>query len=131
MQGPPTRRIASPGVQGERISSQGRLLAGDGAGVSDGLIEVWQANAEGKYPHPEDRQKKPLEKGFRGFGRIPTDAKGAFRFSTIKPGLVPGPGGGLQAPHLVVAGFMRRLLQPRATLLYFAHHPANAHAPLP
>lgn len=125
-----TRTIASPGVQGERISIQGRLIDGDGAGVSDGLIEVWQANAEGKYPHPEDRQRKPLEKGFRGFGRIPTDAKGAFRFSTIKPGRVPGPGGRLQAPHLVVAVFMRGLLKHLATRIYFPDEPANAEDPI-
>lgn len=121
-----TRTLAGPGVRGERVLIQGRLIDGDGAGVSDGLIEVWQANAEGKYAHPEDWQKKRLEKGFRGFGRIPTDAKGAFRFSTIKPGRVPGPEGRLQAPHLVVAVFMRGLLKHLATRIYFPDEPANA-----
>ena len=86
-----TDRIASPVVKGERVVIQGRLLDGDGVGVSDGLVEIWQANAAGKYAHPEDRRKIPLEKGFRGFGRIPTDAKGRFRFSTVKPGRGPGP----------------------------------------
>ena len=78
-----TDRIGAPGVQGERFTIQGRLLDGDGVGVNDGMIEVWQANAQGKYAHPEDKQKKALEPGFRGFGRVPTNAKGAFRFSTI------------------------------------------------
>ena len=120
-----TRNIAGKGVAGERVSVQGRLLDGDGAPVSDGMIEIWQANSHGKYPHPEDKQKKPLEKGFRGFGRVPTDAKGAFRFTTIKPGRVPGVDGNLQAPHLVVTVFMRGLLKHLATRMYFPGDPAN------
>ena len=123
-------RIAGPGVKGERVSVQGRLLDGDGAGVSDGLIEIWQANAAGKYAHPEDRQKKRLEKGFRGFGRIPTDGEGRFRFSTIVPGCVPGPGGRLQAPHLNVTVFMRGLLKQLSTRIYFPGEPANIQDPL-
>jgi protocatechuate 3,4-dioxygenase alpha subunit len=122
--------IAGKGIAGERVRVQGRLLDGDGQPVSDGLIEIWQANAQGKYAHPEDAQKKPLEKGFRGFGRIPTDAKGGFRFSTIKPGRVPGPGGKPQAPHLVVTVFMRGLLKHLATRMYFPDDPANAADPL-
>ena len=73
-----TRDIAGRGIKGERVTVAGRVIDGDGAGVSDGLIEIWQANAAGKYAHPEDRQNKPLERGWRGFGRIPTDAKGAL-----------------------------------------------------
>ncbi len=120
-----TSNIAGKGVAGERVSVQGRLLDGDGKPVSDGLIEIWQANSHGKYAHPEDAQKKPLEKGFRGFGRIPTDPRGGFRFATIKPGRVPGPGGKLQAPHLVVSVFMRGLLKHLATRMYFPDEPAN------
>jgi protocatechuate 3,4-dioxygenase, alpha subunit len=126
-----TRDIAGKGIAGERVVVQGRLIDGDGNGVSDGLIEIWQANAAGKYAHPEDTQKKPLEKGWRGFGRIPTDAKGGFRFTTIKPGRVPAPGGGLQAPHLLVSVFMRGLLKQLATRLYFPDEAAaNAEDPL-
>ena len=125
-----TPNIAGRGVRGERLSVSGTLLDGDGVGVSDGLIEIWQANSHGKYAHPEDRQAKPLERGWRGFGRIPTDAKGAFRFSTIKPGPVPGPQGKLQAPHLVVAVFMRGLLKQLATRVYFPDEPANAQDPI-
>lgn len=125
-----TDRIARTGVKGERVVIQGRLLDGNGAGVSDGLIEIWQANAAGKYAHPDDRQKKPLEKGFRGFGRIPTDTKGRFRFSTVKPGCVPGSGGSLQAPHLSVTVFMRGLLKQLSTRIYFPDEPANAQDPL-
>jgi protocatechuate 3,4-dioxygenase alpha subunit len=114
-----TRDIAGRGVKGERVKIAGRLLDGDGAGVNDGLIEIWQANAAGKYPHPEDKQKKPLEKGFRGFGRVATDANGGFSFSTIKPGRVPGPDGKLQAPHLLVSVFMRGMLKQLMTRIYF------------
>jgi len=125
-----TTRIAGAGVKGERVTIQGRLVDGDGVGVSDGLIEIWQANAAGKYAHPEDRQKKTLDKGFRGFGRIPTDAKGAFKFSTIQPGRVPGRGGKLQAPHLSVTVFMRGLLKQLSTRIYFPGDPANAQDPV-
>jgi protocatechuate 3,4-dioxygenase alpha subunit len=125
-----TAKIAGPGVKGERIIVQGRLLDGDGKAVSDALIEIWQANAAGKYAHAEDRQKKALEKGFRGFGRIPTDARGGFRFATIKPGRVPGPGDTLQAPHLAVTIFMRGLLKQLSTRLYFPGEPANAQDPV-
>jgi protocatechuate 3,4-dioxygenase, alpha subunit len=119
-------RIAGPGVKGERVVIQGRVLDGEGVGVNDALVEIWQANAAGKYAHPEDRQKKALAKGFRGFGRIPTDAKGRFRFSTIKPGRVPGPDGKLQAPHLSVTVFMRGMLKHLSTRIYFPDESANA-----
>ncbi len=125
-----TRNIAGARARGERIAIQGRLLDGDGVGVSDGMIEIWQANSHGKYAHPEDKQKKPLERGFRGFGRVPTDAKGAFRFTTIKPGGVPGPGGKPQAPHLVVSVFMRGLLKHLATRIYFPDEPDNERDPI-
>jgi protocatechuate 3,4-dioxygenase alpha subunit len=125
-----TRDIAPASVGGERVAIQGRLLDGDGSGVSDGLIEIWQANSHGKYAHPEDRQKKPLEPGFRGFGRIPTDANGGFRFTTVKPGSVPGPAGRAQAPHLVVSVFMRGLLKHLATRIYFPDEPANERDPV-
>ena len=125
-----TDRIATAGVHGERFTIQGRVLDGDGVGVGDGMIEIWQANAQGKYAHPEDTQKKPLDATFKGFGRIPTNAKGAFRFSTIKPGSVPGPDGKLQAPHLVVSVFMRGQLKHLATRIYFPDEPANAKDPI-
>ena len=125
-----TRNIARAGIKGERVTVQGRLIDGDGVGVNDGIVEIWQANSYGKYAHPEDQQKKPLEKGFRGFGRIPTDAKGAFKFTTIKPGPVPGPGGRLQAPHLVVSVFMRGMLRHLMTRMYFPDDTANATDPI-
>lgn len=122
--------LAGPGTEGERITIQGRVLDADGNPVNDALIELWQANAGGRYAHPEDTQNKPLQQGFKGFGRAGTDDGGAFRFSTIRPGRVPGPHGGLQAPHIVVAVFMRGLLKHLVSRIYFPDEPSNAEDPV-
>ena len=119
-------QLAPPGVSGDRISIAGRVLDGDGKPVPDAILEIWQANAQGKYAHPEDQQPQPPEREFSGFGRIPTDHDGAFRFSTIKPGPVPGPEGKPQAPHIVVSVFARGLLRRLVTRIYFPDQPANA-----
>jgi protocatechuate 3,4-dioxygenase alpha subunit len=79
-------------TQGERIVIEGRVLDGDGAPLGDALLEIWQANAAGRYDHPDDRQDKPLDPAFHGFGRCATDKDGRYRFHTIRPGAVPGPG---------------------------------------
>ena len=118
--------IAGEGVAGERVIVQGRVLDGDGIGVSDAIVEIWQANSHGKYAHPADTQDKPIEPGFLGFGRVPTDHDGAFRFTTIKPGPVPGPKGEEQAPHLVISVFMRGLLKRLTTRMYFPNDARNA-----
>jgi protocatechuate 3,4-dioxygenase, alpha subunit len=117
--------LAGPGVSGERFTIEGKVLDGDGQAVPDAVIEIWQANAHGKYAHPEDTQEKPLEPGFSGYGRVPTDDNGQFRFTTIKPGSVPGPGGKPQAPHLVVSVFMRGLLKRLVTRIYFPDEATN------
>lgn len=98
----------------EAITIEGRVLDGDGAPVNDAVIEVWQADAHGRHD------------GRAGFGRIATDADGLFRFATIKPGRVSGVAGALQAPHLVVAVFMRGLLRHLTTRMYFPDDPGNA-----
>jgi protocatechuate 3,4-dioxygenase alpha subunit len=118
--------LVAPDVAGERVVIHGRVLDADGLGVPDAMLELWQANAAGRYAHPEDIQEKSLEKGFQGFGRIPTAEDGSFRFSTIKPGRVPGPGGTVQAPHIVVSVFMRGLLRRLVTRIYFPEEPANS-----
>jgi protocatechuate 3,4-dioxygenase, alpha subunit len=117
-------------VSGERVTIGGHVLDGDGVGVPDAVIEIWQANAHGRYAHTEDLQDKPLEDGFLGYGRIPTDAGGSFRFTTIKPGSVPGPRGTEQAPHLVISVFMRGLLKRLVTRMYFPGDPRNATDPI-
>jgi len=118
--------LAGEGVAGERVTIQGRVLDGDGAPVPDALLEIWQANVHGKYAHPEDTRTKLLEPGFTGYGRVPTNREGIFRFSTIKPGPVPGPDGKEQAPHLLVSVFMRGLLKRLMTRIYFPDEPRNA-----
>jgi protocatechuate 3,4-dioxygenase, alpha subunit len=114
------------------IRIRGRLLDGNGDPVVDGLVEIWQANAAGRYAHPEDgRDDIPLEEGFSGFGRSGTVEGGWFEFVTVKPGRVPAPDGGLQAPHLVVTVFARGLLKHLVTRLYFADEvEANAEDPV-
>jgi len=102
------------------IRIRGRLLDGNGEAVPDGMIEIWHANAAGRYAHPEDtRTDIPVEEGFLGFGRSGTVDDGWFEFVTVKPGRVPAPDGELQAPHLVVLVFARGLLKQLVTRLYF------------
>ena len=122
--------IAPAKATGERVTIQGRLLDGDRKPVNDGAIEIWQANARGKYASPADTHDAPVEAGFRGFGRVLTGADGDFRFTTIKPGRVPGPGGVLQAPHLSAVVFMRGSLRHLLTRIYFPDDPANAEDPI-
>jgi protocatechuate 3,4-dioxygenase alpha subunit len=117
--------LAGESVAGERIEVTGRVIDGDGAGVPDAMLEIWQANQFGKYAHQDDTQNIPIEEGFQGFGRIPTDANGSFRFVTIKPGPVPGSDGKKQAPHILVSVFMRGLLRRLVTRIYFPDESAN------
>jgi len=122
--------LAGPAVAGQRITIQGRILDGDGLPVPDALIETWQADAQGKYAHPKDNPQRAGRGGFTGFGRIPTNRDGCFRFSTIKPGSVPGPDGTSQAPHILVSVFMRGLLNRLVTRIYFPGDPLNAKDPV-
>jgi protocatechuate 3,4-dioxygenase alpha subunit len=122
--------IAGEGVRGQRIQVRCRVLDGDLLPIPDAIIEIWQANADGKYAHPDDTQDKPLEPGFSGYGRIPTDENGCLKFSTIKPGSVPGPDGRPQAPHLLVNLMMRGLLKRLVTRIYFPGEPLNATDPI-
>lgn len=117
--------------QGKRIVIEGRVLDGDGVPVPDALIEIWQANAAGRYDHSADRQAdKQLDPNFRGYGRVATDAQGRFAIKTVKPGPVPGRGNALQAPHINVAFFARGLLRQLHTRIYFSDESANASDPL-
>ena len=117
-------------TKGERIKIEGRVVDGDGTPLPDALIEIWQANAEGRYDHAEDEQDKPLDPSFHGWGRSATDKDGRFRFHTIKPGPVPGPGNTLQAPHVNVTVFARGMLKQLVTRLYFEDETLNADDPI-
>src|SRR5918998_1803466 len=111
---------------------EGTMRDGAGEVVPDAMLEIWQANAAGRYAHPEDdREDLPLEDDFSGFGRCPTDAEGRYEFVTIKPGVVPGPEGRPQAPHILVSIFARGLLKQLVTRIYFPdEEAANSTDPL-
>ena len=121
--------VAAPGIPGAHIRIEGRVVDGEGNIVPDAIIEIWQADHQGRYAHPADG--RPLtSNSFRGFGRCPTDKDGGFAFDTVKPGTVPGPGGSTQAPHINVGLFSRGLLKRLFTRIYFAGEPANAADPV-
>jgi protocatechuate 3,4-dioxygenase alpha subunit len=126
-----TPNVVDPGDP-RAIRIRGRLTDAAGDGVPDGMIETWQANAAGRYRHPaDDRTEPPLEDGFRGFGRSGTEDDGRFEIVTVKPGAVPWPDGGLQAPHIEVLVFARGLLKHAVTRLYFPDEAeANAADPI-
>ncbi len=118
--------LTTPDTVGERIRIEGRVLDGDRKNIEDALVELWQADSSGRYHHPaDDRDDAPLEPGFAGFGRCASDFQtGAYSFLTIKPGPVPHPKGGMQAPHISLTIQARGMLNPTFTRLYFADESA-------
>jgi len=106
-------------TEGERIRIEGTVFDGAGAPIEDALVEVWQANAHGRYRHELDAGPAPLDPNFFGFGRCPTDATGAFHFETVKPGAIHGGDGRPHAPHLNVVVFARGMLVHAYTRMYF------------
>lgn len=122
--------LIKPATKGERIHLVCRVFDGEGQPVPDSMIEIWQANAEGRYAHPEDTQQKPFDPTFNGFGRLATDEQGRCVFETIMPGRVPGNNGTLQASHINVSVFARGVLKRLATRIYFVGNPANAEDPI-
>jgi protocatechuate 3,4-dioxygenase alpha subunit len=115
--------LITPDASGERIRIEGRVLDAEGGPVNDAMIEIWQADAAGRYAHPADPQRPNAK--FTGFGRAGCDAEGRFSFSTIKPGTVAGPDGKQQAQHIVVAVFARGLPRHAYTRIYFSDESAN------
>ena len=112
--------------EGEVIAVAGRVIDGHGNVVPDAMIELWQANAVGRYASDDDtREEVPRDPHFVGFGRASTDVEGVYRFRTIRPGRVPDPGNSLQAPHLALSVFGRGLIKRLATRLYFADGAGN------
>lgn len=109
----------------------GRLTDGAEEPVPDGLVEVWQADPDGRFDHPDDPRGAVPRDGFRGFGRCATDADGRFGFRTVKPGPLPAEDGLVEAPHLDVSVFARGLLRQLVTRLYFPDETtANAADPV-
>jgi protocatechuate 3,4-dioxygenase alpha subunit len=121
--------VADAGVAGTHIRIEGRVFDGEGTPLPDAMVEIWQADSEGRYAHPADG--RPLaSNSFRGFGRCPTAKDGGYQFATVIPGPVPGPDGKTQAPHINVGVFSRGILKRLFTRIYFAGNPANAADPI-
>jgi protocatechuate 3,4-dioxygenase alpha subunit len=118
-----TREIGSAAASGQRIELRGRVYDGAGRAIPDALLEFWQADGNGRY-YPDPRAQ------YMGFARVPTDADGAFGLRTVKPGRVAARSGQLQAPHVSVQIFMRGLLLPLPTRLYFPDEPSNDEDPV-
>jgi len=115
------------------ITITGQVFDGAGQPVTDALIETWQADPDSRFDHPDDPRgaARPAAAGFRGFGRCPTDASGQYRIVTLRPGSLPCPAGGTEAPHLDVSVFSRGLLDRVVTRIYFPDQAeANAADPV-
>jgi protocatechuate 3,4-dioxygenase alpha subunit len=115
--------LITPDTTGQKIRIEGQIVDGDGVPINDAMIEIWQADAQGRYASPRDNRARPNTQ-FTGFGRSATDKEGVFGFATVKPGAVPGAKGTTQAPHIVVAIFSRGMLRQVYTRLYFADEQA-------
>ena len=100
----------------------GRVLDGAGEPLPDALVETWQADPDSRFNHPDDPRGPvpPAVAAFRGFGRSATDVHGNYRIVTLRPGPLPRPDGGMQAPHIDVSVFARGLLDRVVTRIYFA-----------
>jgi protocatechuate 3,4-dioxygenase alpha subunit len=121
--------LVTPDASGTRIRVEGIVFDGDNAAINDCMIEIWQADSQGRYANPRVAGALPNSQ-FKGFGRSATDKAGLFVFDTIKPGAVPGPGGKPQAPHIVVCIFSRGMIRQVYTRLYFEDEAANATDPI-
>jgi protocatechuate 3,4-dioxygenase alpha subunit len=116
---------------GETIEIVGRVLDAEERPVPDAMLEIWQANAAGRYAGPADaRDEAPLDTNFIGFGRASTGEDGEYRFRTVRPGRVPGPGNSFQAPHIAISVFGRGILTRLATRLYFEDGDGNQADPV-
>ena len=125
--------LVTPETKGERIRIEGRVLDGLGEPLKDVLVEIWQANAAGKYNHPADRQDKPIDPSFRGWGRAGSDFRtGLYTFETIKPGPVAGRKGHRpMAPHVNFWIVARGINIGLNTRMYFSDETeANADDPV-
>ena len=116
--------LLTPDVSGERVRIEGTVFDGDGVPIPDCMLEVWQADAQGRFADPKDKRALP-NATFKGFGRCGTDQNGAYFFDTIKPGAVPYVDGTPQAPHILLAVFARGMLRHLYSRIYFGDERAN------
>jgi protocatechuate 3,4-dioxygenase beta subunit len=117
---------------GERIIVHGRVLDDDGRPVPDTLIEIWQANAAGRYMHDLDRHPAPLDPNFSGAGRCLTGADGSYRFVSIKPGAYPWKNhhNAWRPAHIHFSLFGRAFVQRLVTQMYFPGDPLFSQDPI-
>jgi protocatechuate 3,4-dioxygenase alpha subunit len=121
----------STAARGERILVEGRLLDGAGQPVFDAMIETWQADASGRYAHPQDPRSADADRGFWGYHRVATDNDGRFRIETIKPGAPSASAGaGRPAPHLLIGIYGGGILYRYVTRIYFGDEPGNPSDPV-
>ena len=121
-----TRNAVTDGAPlGERIIVTGRVIDANGRGVPDALIELWQANAAGRYVHHRDRHEAPLDRNFTGAGRCLTDREGRYRFTTIRPGAYPWRNhhNAWRPAHIHFSIFGRSFLERLVTQMYFPGDP--------
>jgi protocatechuate 3,4-dioxygenase, beta subunit len=125
-----TRHAGEP--LGERIIVTGRVLDSDGRPVPGTLIEIWQANAAGRYAHKIDDHRAPLDPNFDGAGRCLTDAEGRYRFVTVRPGAYPWGNhhNAWRPAHIHFSVFGRAFTQRLITQMYFPGDPLFAHDPV-
>ncbi len=122
--------LVTPDVTGDRIRIEGTVFDGDGKIIPDSMLEIWQADAQGRFNDPQDKRALP-NAAFRGFGRCGTSDEGGYSFQTIKPGVVPGPGDKPQAPHILLAVYARGMTRQAQTRIYFDDEAAaNATDPI-
>jgi protocatechuate 3,4-dioxygenase beta subunit len=117
---------------GERIIVHGRVIDSTGRPVPAALIEIWQANAAGRYAHAADNHPAPLDPNFTGAGRCLTEADGSYRFVTIKPGAYPWANhdNAWRPAHIHFSVFGRAFLQRLVTQMYFPGDPLFDHDPI-
>jgi protocatechuate 3,4-dioxygenase beta subunit len=117
---------------GERIIVSGRVLDENGKPVPHALVEVWQANSAGRYPHKVDRHNAPVDPNFSGAGRTLTDAKGQYRFLTIRPGEYPWRNhyNAWRPAHIHFSLFGRSFLTRLVTQMYFPGDPLLPYDPM-
>jgi protocatechuate 3,4-dioxygenase beta subunit len=117
---------------GERIVVHGRVLDGAGRPVRDSLVEVWQANAAGRYAHAVDRHPAPLDPNFTGAGRCLTDGDGRYRFVTVKPGAYPWGNhhNAWRPAHIHLSLFGTAFSERLVTQMYFPGDPLFEHDPI-
>jgi protocatechuate 3,4-dioxygenase, alpha subunit len=123
--------LVNDDTQGERIIIKGQVTDGAGMPVPDAMLEIWQADSQGYYYHPDDPNAAKADPNFRYFGRADTINNGIYTFRTVKPGIVPYDADRHQAPHMNVRVFSRGMLVHAFTRLYFGdENEANQNDPI-